>query len=86
MSKAMVRRFTILLAILVVNVLASTSITNGYPTTALQSRILFDASSWSWNALWIWAVICAMVPFWSNGIRRREIKSSMARHPAGKGL
>lgn len=86
MTRAQVRRYGILLALIVINTLASTSITNGYPVTALQERILFDASSWSWNALWIWAVICAMVPLYSPYVHKYGRRASMRRHPAGKGL
>lgn len=87
MSKASARRYGILLAVLVVNVLASTSITNGYEATPFQARILFDVSDWSWNVLWVWAVICVMVPLWSPSKRKREsVRASMSRHPAGRGL
>ena len=84
MSKAMCRRYGILLAIIVVNTLASTSITNGYPATALSERVAFDVSQWSWNALWVWAVICAIVPLW-YGHKARAMQASMRRHPAYKG-
>ena len=94
MSKAMVRRYGILLALIVINVLASTSITNGYPTTAFQEHALFTVSQWSWNVLWVWAVICVLVPFWSpvkasrtpkHSARGILIEAAKRQHPSWGG-